>query len=329
MATLCGMNANTLNAQGEIRDYVRSELIRRRDVALQRCGAHLGRMRGTKEVYFALYTALDLCETERPRCPQLPPAPFHMVTRVRSQRSAISDTKVHVWNHDFLVARFSGGVACTSPVDTWVQFAQFLEVDELVTLLESTRRRWGYTAEQINERIMRSGRFPGKRRCLAALTLMRESDSVQESRCRLTLLRFGLPEPRTRYAIEDTDERRSYTVDMAYPEHKVAIEYDGDHHRRFRDQYVRDRTKRRRLRQMGWTVIEVFADDLWRQESRRQFIQDVATALHTTCSGMPLAEYQDALSPKLALNARKNERQRLALQRERRVYELRLRSATS
>ena len=298
-------------------------------MALQRCGAHLNRMRVNREVHFALFTALDLCEMEHPRCPGLSPAPFHMVTRSSGRRSKIGDTVVHVWNHDFLVVRFADGITCTSPLDTWAQFAQFLEVDELVALLESMRRRWNYTAEQINERIMRLGRFPGKRRCLAALTLMRESDSVQETRCRLTLLRSGLPEPRTRYVIEDADERRSYTVDMAYPENKVAIEYDGDHHRRFRDQYVRDRTKRRRLRQMGWSVIEVFADDLWKQESRRQFTQDVASALHMTCSGVPLAEYQDALNPKLAVGARKNERQRLALQRERRVYELRLRSANS
>ena len=74
---------------------------------------------------------------------------------------------------------------------------------------------------------------------------------------------FGLPIPQTQYGITDSENGYTYTVDMAYPQYKVAIEYDGDHHRRFRKQYVRDQQKRRRLRQLGWTVIEVFADDLW------------------------------------------------------------------
>ena len=38
-------------------------------------------------------------------------------------------------------------------------------------------------------------------------------------------------------------------------------------------QYVRDQQKHRRHKQLGWTVIEVFADDLWNTARQRAFAQ--------------------------------------------------------
>ena len=50
-------------------------------------------------------------------------------------------------------------------------------------------------------------------------------------------------------------------VDLAFPEAKIAIEYEGAYH--FEDgQIVRDDARYARLRAAGWTVIRVGAADL-------------------------------------------------------------------
>lgn len=41
----------------------------------------------------------------------------------------------------------------------------------------------------------------------------------------------------------------------------VAVEYDGDHHRKDRKQYVKDIARLRMLEALGWIVIRVIAED--------------------------------------------------------------------
>lgn len=50
-------------------------------------------------------------------------------------------------------------------------------------------------------------------------------------------------------------------LDMGWPEYKVAVGYDGDHHRKDRRQYVKDMARLRMLEEMGWVVIRVIAED--------------------------------------------------------------------
>ena len=50
-------------------------------------------------------------------------------------------------------------------------------------------------------------------------------------------------------------------VDMGWEQHKVAVEYDGDHHRTNRRQYARDQRRLRKLEELGWIVIRVIAED--------------------------------------------------------------------
>jgi very-short-patch-repair endonuclease len=50
-------------------------------------------------------------------------------------------------------------------------------------------------------------------------------------------------------------------LDMGWEEFKVAVEYDGDHHRKDRRQYVKDIARIRMLEEMGWIIIRVIAED--------------------------------------------------------------------
>lgn len=71
--------------------------------------------------------------------------------------------------------------------------------------------------------------------------------------------------------IEVRDEHGSFVarLDMGWPDLKIAIEYDGDQHRRDRRQYVRDMRRRDELDRLGWIVVRVVAEDLEVQVVRR------------------------------------------------------------
>lgn len=50
-------------------------------------------------------------------------------------------------------------------------------------------------------------------------------------------------------------------VDMGWEAYRVAVEYDGDHHRTNRRQYAHDQNRLRKLEELGWIVIRVIAGD--------------------------------------------------------------------
>lgn len=51
-------------------------------------------------------------------------------------------------------------------------------------------------------------------------------------------------------------------TDLAYPELKVAIEYEGDGHRTSAEQWRRDIQRQRELEALGWIVIRLTQEDL-------------------------------------------------------------------
>jgi very-short-patch-repair endonuclease len=82
-----------------------------------------------------------------------------------------------------------------------------------------------------------------------------KAESPQETRVRLRLLRAGLPRPVTQYEVFSGSWEVA-RVDFAWPEHKLALEYDGwDHTKDDRRGLDIDRIDD--LRRIGWTVIVV------------------------------------------------------------------------
>lgn len=301
---------------GEIHDYMRQRLDRRAATKAKECLELLPRLRTERTICFALDTALELYGVETPYCPRLGVCDFRVVVRDRIIRSCIAGVDFRTWDQPFVVRELHNGLICMHPVDTWIQYARYLDLTELVVLGESIIRRFRHSTVELGNRVATFKRIVGRARCKAALPLMQPSDSVQETRSRLALLRYGLPMPVMHHDIAASNGNDRHTVDMAYPKSRIAIEYDGDHHRRFRSQYVRDQRKRRDLRAMGWNVIEVFADDLNNDTARRDFARTVAGTLGMPFTGTPLPQFHALADPALRPNARRGEYLRRALARE-------------
>ncbi|MFE6997119.1 hypothetical protein ACFVAE_14225 [Microbacterium sp. NPDC057659] len=118
------------------------------------------------------------------------------------------------------------------------------------------------TREDIAARRAAWGFFRGCAMIDAALHLARERvESPKETETRRLIARTGLPEPVVQYEIHD-QRRLIGRVDLAYPELKIAIEYEGDGHRIDKAQWRRDIQRQRDLEDRGWIVIRLTQDDL-------------------------------------------------------------------
>jgi len=85
-------------------------------------------------------------------------------------------------------------------------------------------------------------------------------ESPMETRMRWELIRSGLPVPVAQLEVRDRAEAFVARVDFAYPELKVAVEFDGSWHWKQRRD---DDRRRHRLRELGWVVLVFSADDVY------------------------------------------------------------------
>jgi hypothetical protein len=108
------------------------------------------------------------------------------------------------------------------------------------------------------------GRRPGSRLFTDALEAAEPlAESPMETRSRLVLVNSGLPRPIAQYVIRDSEGRFVARVDLAYPVEKVALEYEGDHHRD-RDTFRRDIDRLNALIALDWVVVRATARDIYR-----------------------------------------------------------------
>ncbi|WP_231933621.1 endonuclease domain-containing protein [Micromonospora coxensis] len=70
-------------------------------------------------------------------------------------------------------------------------------------------------------------------------------------------------------AVDALDARGRFAgrVDLAWPALRVAVEYDGDHHRE-RAHFRQDVARLNALRAAGWLVLRFTADDVLRHPAR-------------------------------------------------------------
>lgn len=171
------------------------------------------------------------------------------------------------------------GLRVTDPATTWAMLAGILrdpyDVVAVADAIVRTPRIPGPkgrverlplgTVAELKAAI-EAGRRVGVRTLREALPLVRAgAASRPETWARLTLIGAGLPEPVLDVDVYDHRGRFVGCVDLAYPEHKIAIEYEGDQHRTSPAQWQRDIEKHEKLADMGWRVVRVPRDQLFLQ----------------------------------------------------------------
>jgi Protein of unknown function (DUF559) len=160
------------------------------------------------------------------------------------------------------------GVPVTSVSRTVFDVARLLPRDEAVVALDAFFQRGKASAGQALAYLDAHAGWPHVQRARTALSLSDgRAESVMETRLRLLLVDGGLPCPalqvRITRILPNGRVRIAARVDLAYEEWKLAIEYDGDHHRE-RSTYRADMDRQNELYVAGWTVLRFNADDVLR-----------------------------------------------------------------
>ena len=152
-------------------------------------------------------------------------------------------------------------------VETWIQLGSILNRDALIVVGDAIvrRKRPLATLEQLHVAAHTAFRRPGVRSLRLALAEVRPgTDSPQETRSRLLIVRAGLPEPTVGFTVHNDRGDFVGTPDLFYPLYRVAIEYEGDGHRA-NDQVFRDDIERAELFQdAGCRYVRATADDVAR-----------------------------------------------------------------
>jgi G:T-mismatch repair DNA endonuclease (very short patch repair protein) len=146
-------------------------------------------------------------------------------------------------------------------VDTAVDLIRWGGTDDAVVLLDRLCLAGLVRLDDVRDAVARLPRCQGSARARRVAALADGlAESPQETRLRLLLDRSGLPAPVAQFRVFD-DDGLIGRVDFAYPDLKIAIEYDGLWHGE-RKAFLSDRDRLNRLAAAGWTVLHVTADDM-------------------------------------------------------------------
>ncbi len=152
-------------------------------------------------------------------------------------------------------------VRMTSPLRTAWEIGTLESLANAVALRDA-RVRAGHVDTTSLDRLARARRGQwGARRFSRVVPLVDgRSESRPESLVRVACVRAGLPAPVPQYVVTAGSEFLG-RVDLAWPEARLIVEYEGAHH--FDElQIKRDDERYRRLAAAGWRVIRLSSADL-------------------------------------------------------------------
>ncbi len=191
---------------------------------------------------------------------------LHVTTDSMRRKSHLRGVQDHLWTGRMETTAIDDLIDGVSVEQAVCQMALYADQDSLTMIMDwltcANAELRQSTTERLRDAIDGFGRFPGIRRCRAALSRsVAGTDSPQETLLRLTMIDAGLPCPLVNHEIPDADASTIWRVDMAYPRERVAIEYDGEYHYD-RHRWRSDLRKRNRLQDLGWTVLVAVKDVL-------------------------------------------------------------------
>jgi very-short-patch-repair endonuclease len=105
------------------------------------------------------------------------------------------------------------------------------------------------------------------------------TESAMESRLRVLLITSGFPRPVPQHVVKDHAGRFVARLDFAYPDRRIAIEYDGSLHW---EQRRDDDRRRDNVRALDWTVLVASRSDYYEEphaflaQARRAFAAKAA-----------------------------------------------------
>jgi very-short-patch-repair endonuclease len=159
------------------------------------------------------------------------------------------------------------GMPVTTPERTWRDLAGVLLPAALLAVTDQLLDGW-CTRDQLAEQLRRRPSGRGSARARTVLPVAnRLAESPMESVLRWLLHEAGLPAPQLQFVVRDGTGRQLARADLAWPDRRLIVEFDGQVHRE-RGVFVADLRRQNGLVAAGWTVLRfTSADVLGRPES--------------------------------------------------------------
>jgi hypothetical protein len=154
------------------------------------------------------------------------------------------------------------GIPATTPARTALDLACRYPVDTAVAAIDALARATDLKAIDVEVLADRYQGRRGIRRARVALSLVDPgAESPRETWLRLLLIRAGFPRPQTQIPVCDGYGALVAVLDMGWEDLKLAVEYEGDHHRTDRRQFNRDIRRAEAVAELGWINVRVTAED--------------------------------------------------------------------
>ncbi|MDQ0371436.1 endonuclease domain-containing protein [Catenuloplanes indicus] len=170
-----------------------------------------------------------------------------------------------------------GGLRLTTAARTAFDLGRGPDRTGAVIAVDAMLHRRLITADEIAALANRHPGWPGVSRLREVLALAEpKSESPMETRLRLIIVDGGLPRPVAQHLVRTPDGRSVGRVDLAYPELRIVLEYEGDHHRDPAT-YRKDIARFNRIQETGWLALRFTADDVFTRPQK--IIEEVRRAM--------------------------------------------------
>ena len=173
------------------------------------------------------------------------------------------------------------GLRLTTAARTAWDVATLETVPTAVSMIDAMVRTGHLDPDAVGRALLTAGGRWRATRVATVLPLVdSRSESPPESRVRVACVRAGLPRPVPQFVVLAAGEFLG-RVDLAWPEYRLIVEYEGAHH--FDDlQIRRDDRRYERLVAAGWRVIRLSAPDLRDMDGVVRRIRDALGPLTPT-----------------------------------------------
>jgi hypothetical protein len=175
----------------------------------------------------------------------------HAPTHIRTWADRIEDDEIAMVR----------GMPVTSPARTAFDLACRNPVGSAVAAVDALARATGL---KVADAELVADRYKGHRnirRARRALDLVDAgAQSPRETWLRLLVIEAGYPRPETQIPVHGEYGELVAVVDMGWESVKIALEYEGEHHRTDRRQLRRDIERYEALDEMGWVIIRVMGE---------------------------------------------------------------------
>jgi hypothetical protein len=188
------------------------------------------------------------------------PADFHVLSPPGSRLRSADGLVVHRRNGAPLV--IVGERRATSAAWTAVEVARSLRRPRALATLDAALRSGNCSRPELWRAVIEQA---GRRGIVAVRDLIPLADglaeSPMESEARLAMIDAGLPIPTLQFEIIDGDGQLR-RLDFAWPDQRVAVEYDGVDWHSGADAMRRDRKRAAALLDVGWVVVAIVFEDV-------------------------------------------------------------------